>query len=168
MKSSAHACVLAACVALSASGAAARPLSLEEAFRTCAGLPTHRLAGDLMRSVWDIAERSTFAARHEMSIRRYRLVDPGADETAARTAIVDLVRPAPVAGVSPRVLSATACEFGCRLRMWSLEFGVLSASQADQMASWVAAAQSPDEGAGRVEFVVDPDGSAALICDIGR
>ena len=168
MKSRAHAGVLAACLTLSAIGAAARAPSLEQAFRTCVGLPTHLLAGDLMRSVWEVEERSTFAARHETVTRGYRVVDPGADETAARTAIVDLIRPAPVAGVRPLALSATACEFGCRLRMWSLEFGVLSASQADKLAGWVAAAPTPVGRSGRVEFVIDADGSAALICDIDR
>lgn len=168
MKFTAHAWVLAACLVLFADRSVARVPSLEQAFRSCTDLPAHPLAGELMRSIWEITERSTFAARHAAQSRRYRLVDPGADEIAARTAIVDLWRPPQVAGVSPVALSATACEFGCRLRMWSLEFGVLSVSQADRLAGWVAAAPTPGEGAGRVEFVVDPDGSAALVCDIDR
>jgi hypothetical protein len=64
------------------------------------------------------------------------------------------------------VLSATACEFGCRLRMWSLEFGVLSAAQLERLAGWVADSATGDERAGQVELAIDPDGSTALICDI--
>ena len=153
---------LATGLAVSVGGAAAAMPTLEQAFRTCVDLPLHPLAGDLMRSVWEIEERSTFATRHETRTRRYRVVDPQADEVAARTAIVDLVRPDPVAGIRPLALSATACEFGCQRRMWSLEFGVLGAQQADQLAGWVADART-----GPVQFALDPDGSAALICDIG-
>jgi hypothetical protein len=171
MKSIAPACLLAASLALAAGGAAARQsslaqASLAQAFRTCADLPAHPLAGDLMRSVWEFAERGTFAARHASQTRRYRVIDPRADETAARTAIVDLVHPAPVAGVSPRVLTATACEFGCRQRMWSLEFGVLTAPQLEKLAGWVADSATGGERAGQVELAVDSDGSTALICDI--
>lgn len=168
MNSRPRAAMLAAFLALATGSVSARLPSLEQAFRTCAELPAHPLAGELMRSVWKIAERSSFAARHATQVRRYRVVDPGADEPALRTAIVDLTRPLPVAGVSPLAMSATACEFGCSQRMWSLEFGVLSAAQIDRLAAWAANGPAAAEGAGRVELEVDPDGSTALVCDIDR
>jgi hypothetical protein len=138
---------------------------LESGFRTCVGLYEQPLAGALMRTIFDKAERETFATVHSGAVRSFSIEH----EHAYSTATAQLNDGVTVAGVPVRAIYASTCELECPLAVFGLEFGPLKADQQQALQTWVVSAPSthtPTHGDIKVQLNTTTDGQTLLICDV--
>jgi hypothetical protein len=138
---------------------------LESAFRTCVSLYEQPLAGALMRTIFDKAERETFATVHSAAVRRFSIER----EHGYSTATARLNDGVTVAGIPVQAMYASTCELECALAVFGLEFGELKADQQHALETWMESAPSTQtlaRGQIKVQLNTTTDGKTLLICDV--
>jgi hypothetical protein len=144
---------------------AAETERLESAFRICVSLYHQPLAGALMRTISDSAERDAFAQAHPSAVRSLSIQR----EHGYSTATAELNGGFSVAGIPVRAIYASTCELDCPLAVWGLEFGALKPQQLKALQAWVRSAPSTHtdtHGDIKVQLGATSDGQTLLICDV--
>jgi hypothetical protein len=162
--------VLAAVLAVAPAVRGAEPAAgagtgLDAAFRTCLSLADDRLAGDLMRAIFDRQVRASFEANHSDTVRTLS-IERGKSYATATATVKGGVS---VAGVPVHSIYASTCELECALAVWGVEFGKLTAAQQEALRSWAASAPATHLGTRsdiQVQFSTTPEGEALLVCDV--